>query len=59
MKLGTFEAFLAFNGVSSSHTNAKVIEILEMHLPLLRNNQCEGIPAFQPDKLPQPKHRLI
>ena len=36
-----------YNDVSSPHFNAKVIEILKKDLPLLCNDQCERIPAFQ------------
>jgi len=50
-----------YNGVSSPHSNAKVIEILKKYLQLLCKDYCESIEsilAFPADKLTQPKHRL-
>ena len=40
------QKLVQYNGVSSLHSDTKVIEILKKNLLLLCNDQCESVPPL-------------
>jgi len=44
------KAIVQHNGVSSPHSNGKIIEILNKDLSLLCNHYCESIPRINSTK---------
>jgi len=43
---GSPAKLVQYNEVSSPHSNAKVIEVMKKHLPLICNDQCKSIATF-------------